>query len=87
MNIIISYKQKIYYGSINNIIKTSRTLGNNKVNKCIIIIANLIVKVMPGNTSYVDMVKKGKRVTILGDNIIGGIKQNEMNKYSKEIFI
>ena len=42
---------------------------------------------MPGNTSYVDMVKKGKRVTILGDNIIGGIKQNEMNKYSKEIFI
>ena len=86
MNIIISYKQKIYYGSINNII-TSRTLGNNKVNKYIIIIANLIVKVMPGNTSYVDMVKKGKRVTILGDNIIGGIKQNEMNKYSKEIFI
>ena len=29
------------------------------------------------------MVKKGKNFTILGDSIIGGIKQNEMNKYSK----
>ena len=42
---------------------------------------------MPGNTSYVDMVKKGKNITILGDSIIGGIKQNKMNKHSKEIFI
>ena len=29
------------------------------------------------------MVKKGKNFTILGDSIIGGIKQNEMNKHSK----
>ena len=38
---------------------------------------------MPGNTSYTNMVKKGKNFTILGDSIIGGIKQNEMNKHSK----
>ena len=37
---------------------------------------------MPGNTNYNDMVKKRKNFTILGD-IIGGIKQNEMNKHSK----
>ena len=29
------------------------------------------------------MVKKGKNFAILGDSIIGRIKQNEMNKYSK----
>ena len=40
-------------------------------------------QVMPGNTNYNDMVKKRKNFTILGDNIIGGIKQNEMNKHSK----
>ena len=31
-------------------------------------------QVIPGNTSYADMVKKGKNFTILGDSIIGGIK-------------
>ena len=40
-------------------------------------------QVMPGNTSYADVVKKGKNFTILGDSIIDGIKQNEMNKHSK----
>ena len=29
---------------------------------------------MPGNTSYVDVVKKGKNFTILGDSIIVRIK-------------
>ena len=40
-------------------------------------------QVMSGNKSYARMVKKGKNFTIFGDSIIGGIKQNEMNKHSK----
>ena len=33
------------------------------------------------------MVTKGKNCTILGGSIIGGTKQNEINKYSKGIII
>ena len=40
-------------------------------------------QIMPGNTSYADMVKKGKNFTILGDSITVGIKQIERNKHSK----
>ena len=82
MNIIISYKQDIYYGNINNIIKTSGTLRNSRVNSKQMHHQQQ-TQIMPGNTSYADMVKKGKNFTILGDSITVGIKQIERNKHSK----
>ena len=77
-NIIINYRQGIYNGGINN----NKTIGNIRRqqgkqihNHC------QQTQVMPGNTSCVDMVKKGKDFTVLGDSITGGIKQNEMTKH------
>ena len=38
-------------------------------------------RVVPGNSSYAETTKSGKRITVFGDSIVSSIKRKEMNLY------
>ena len=40
--------------------------------------------IVPCNTSYAGVLRKGKNVTVLGDSMISGIKRREFNGSTKE---